>query len=167
MRGESILAVIPRCPIDMYGASRIDRLIEREIRAPAFWRSLILYTVTRIARSLTTFVLFLPFAGSDGCGSTGAWPYNRPCAQQYVGKSQSCMVISGRLIVYAPVDCCCCCCCCCHRAALTAPMASPSQSDHAFAPASARVLMRRRRPAHQCRVSSARPYRGGGLCAIQ
>ena len=34
---------------------------------------------------------------------TGAWPYNRPCAQQYVGKSQSCMVISGRLIVHAPV----------------------------------------------------------------
>ena len=28
--------------------------------------------------------------------STGAWPYNRPCVQQYVGKSQSCMVISGR-----------------------------------------------------------------------
>ena len=25
------------------------------------------------------------------------------CAQQYVGKSQSCMVISGRLIVHAPV----------------------------------------------------------------
>ena len=36
---------------------------------------------------------------------TGACPYNRPCAQQYVGKSQSCMVISGRLIVHAPVDC--------------------------------------------------------------
>ena len=34
---------------------------------------------------------------------TGAWPYNRSCAQQYVGKSQSCMVISGRLIVHAPV----------------------------------------------------------------
>ena len=34
--------------------------------------------------------------------SAGAWPYNRPCAQQYVGKSQSCMVISGRLIVHAP-----------------------------------------------------------------
>ena len=33
----------------------------------------------------------------------GAWPYNRPCVQQYVGKSQSCMVISGRLIVHAPV----------------------------------------------------------------
>ena len=24
--------------------------------------------------------------------STGAWPYNRPCAHQYVCKSQSCMV---------------------------------------------------------------------------
>ena len=36
--------------------------------------------------------------------STGAWPYNRPCAQQYVGKSHSCMVISGRLIVHAPVE---------------------------------------------------------------
>ena len=34
---------------------------------------------------------------------TGACPYNRPCAQKYVGKSQSCMVISGRLIVHAPV----------------------------------------------------------------
>ena len=29
--------------------------------------------------------------------------YNRPCTQKYVGKSQSCMVISGRLIVHAPV----------------------------------------------------------------
>ena len=35
--------------------------------------------------------------------TTGAWPYNRPCAQQYGGKSQACMVISGRLIVHAPV----------------------------------------------------------------
>ena len=34
---------------------------------------------------------------------TGAWQYIRPCAQQYVGKYQSCMVISGRLIVHAPV----------------------------------------------------------------
>ena len=34
----------------------------------------------------------------------GTWPYNRPCAQQYVGKYQSCMVISGRLIVHAPVQ---------------------------------------------------------------
>ena len=36
-------------------------------------------------------------------GPAGAWPYNWPCAQQYVGKSQSCMVISGRFIVHAPV----------------------------------------------------------------
>ena len=35
--------------------------------------------------------------------STGACTINRPCAQQYVGKSQLCMVISGRLIVHAPV----------------------------------------------------------------
>ena len=35
--------------------------------------------------------------------STGACTINRPCAQQYVGKAQSCMVISGRLIVHAPV----------------------------------------------------------------
>ena len=34
---------------------------------------------------------------------TGACTINRPCAQEYVGKSQSCMVISGRLIVHAPV----------------------------------------------------------------
>ena len=34
---------------------------------------------------------------------TGAWPYNRPCAQQYVGKYQSCMVTSGRLFRHAPV----------------------------------------------------------------
>ena len=34
---------------------------------------------------------------------TGACTINRICAQQYVGKSQSCMVISGRLIVHAPV----------------------------------------------------------------
>ena len=34
---------------------------------------------------------------------TGARTINRPCAQQYVGKSQSCMVISVRLIVRAPV----------------------------------------------------------------
>ena len=36
--------------------------------------------------------------------TTGACPYNRPCAHQYVGKSQSCMVIKGRLIVHAPVQ---------------------------------------------------------------
>ena len=35
--------------------------------------------------------------------ATGACTINRSCAQQYVGKSQSCMVISGRLIVHAPV----------------------------------------------------------------
>ena len=29
---------------------------------------------------------------------------NRPCAQQYVGKSRACMVISDRLIVHAPVQ---------------------------------------------------------------
>ena len=40
--------------------------------------------------------------GADG--ATGAWQYNRPRAQQYVGKSQSCMVISGRFIVHAPVQ---------------------------------------------------------------
>ena len=28
---------------------------------------------------------------------TGACVYNRPCAHQYVGKSQSCMVLTGRL----------------------------------------------------------------------
>ena len=38
------------------------------------------------------------------CGTVGACTLNRPCAQQYVGKSQSCMVISGRLMVHAPVD---------------------------------------------------------------
>ena len=37
---------------------------------------------------------------------TGACTINRPCAQQYVGNSQSCMVISGRLIVHAPVHIC-------------------------------------------------------------
>eukprot|EP01048_Picozoa_sp_COSAG05_P018566 COSAG05_NODE_2735_length_2712_cov_2.337543_4_plen_98_part_00 len=38
--------------------------------------------------------------GDDGqvrivpvCVCTGAWQYKRPCAQQYVGKSQSCVVI--------------------------------------------------------------------------
>ena len=31
---------------------------------------------------------------------TGAWPYNSPCAQQYVGKSQSCMVTSAFLHAY-------------------------------------------------------------------
>ena len=43
--------------------------------------------------------------GTTGLLSTrGAWPYNRPCAQQYVGKSQSCMFIIGRFIVHAPVE---------------------------------------------------------------
>ena len=48
-------------------------------------------------------------ARSRTCGElaaeelTGAWRYNRPCAQQYVGKSQSCMVTSGRLFRHAPV----------------------------------------------------------------
>ena len=32
---------------------------------------------------------------------TGAWPYHRPCAQQYVGKSQSCMVTSA-IKVHSP-----------------------------------------------------------------
>ena len=32
---------------------------------------------------------------------TGACGYNRPCAHQYVGKSQSCMVQNGRLIPHA------------------------------------------------------------------
>ena len=36
-----------------------------------------------------------------GSPSTGACTINRPCAQQYVGKYQSCMIISGRLIVFA------------------------------------------------------------------
>ena len=36
---------------------------------------------------------------------TGACGYNRPCAHQYVGKSQSCMVESGRLIPHASYDC--------------------------------------------------------------
>eukprot|EP01048_Picozoa_sp_COSAG05_P007392 COSAG05_NODE_520_length_9047_cov_2.500224_8_plen_102_part_00 len=35
--------------------------------------------------------------------TTGAWQFNRPCAQTYVGKSESCMVISGRLIVHEPI----------------------------------------------------------------
>ena len=35
--------------------------------------------------------------------TAGACTINRPCAQQYAGKSQSCMVISGRLIGHAPV----------------------------------------------------------------
>ena len=42
-------------------------------------------------------------ADAGAVAATGAWPYNRPCAQQYVGKSQSCMVTSGRLIVHEPV----------------------------------------------------------------
>ena len=33
--------------------------------------------------------------------STGACGYNRPCAHQYIGKSQSCMVENGRLILHA------------------------------------------------------------------
>ena len=39
----------------------------------------------------------------DGLICTGACTINRPCAQQYEGKYQSCMVRSGRLIVHAPV----------------------------------------------------------------
>ena len=39
----------------------------------------------------------------SGSRTTGAWSYNRPCAQQYVVKSQSCMFTSGRLIRHAPV----------------------------------------------------------------
>ena len=33
--------------------------------------------------------------------ATGACGHNRPCAQQYVGKSQSCMISNGRLIPHA------------------------------------------------------------------
>eukprot|EP01048_Picozoa_sp_COSAG05_P008921 COSAG05_NODE_704_length_7857_cov_2.807038_4_plen_227_part_00 len=43
-----------------------------------------------------TYLLSATSQGTDAC------PYNRPCAQQYVGKSQPCMVVSGRLIVHAP-----------------------------------------------------------------
>ena len=41
-------------------------------------------------------------------GSTGAWQYNRPCAQKYVGKSESCMVIEvmERVLVVALVISC-------------------------------------------------------------
>ena len=39
--------------------------------------------------------------GMRRAGEPGACTINRPCAQQYVGKYQSCMVISGRLIVHA------------------------------------------------------------------
>lgn len=39
----------------------------------------------------------------DTKAAAGAWQYNQPCAQQYVDKYQSCMVISGRLISHAPV----------------------------------------------------------------
>ena len=46
---------------------------------------------------------FEVWACPSGC--TGACTINRPygCAQQHVGKYQSCMVICGRLIVHAPV----------------------------------------------------------------
>ena len=40
---------------------------------------------------------------TPGEAFTGACGYNRPCAHQYVGKSQSCMVDNGRLIPHAPV----------------------------------------------------------------
>ena len=40
-------------------------------------------------------------AGDQVTPKSGACTITRPCAQQYVGKSQSCMVTSGRLIVHA------------------------------------------------------------------
>ena len=40
---------------------------------------------------------------SECSAATGAFPDNPTCAQHYVGKSQSCMVMSGRLIGHAPV----------------------------------------------------------------
>ena len=40
-------------------------------------------------------------AGARWRYRTGACGYNRPCAHQYVGKSQSCMVENGRLIPHA------------------------------------------------------------------
>eukprot|EP01048_Picozoa_sp_COSAG05_P008413 COSAG05_NODE_639_length_8156_cov_122.162840_9_plen_162_part_00 len=36
--------------------------------------------------------------------NTGACPYNRPCAHQYVGEYQSCMVETGRFIPRASHD---------------------------------------------------------------
>ena len=39
--------------------------------------------------------------GGSGGGCTGACGYNRPCAHQYVGIYQSCMVENGRLIPHA------------------------------------------------------------------
>ena len=50
-----------------------------------------------------TFQANLP-VGVHAPPPTGACTINRPCAQQYIGKSQSCMVMSGRLIVHAPVQ---------------------------------------------------------------
>ena len=43
----------------------------------------------------------LPSDGSGPFSSAGACGYNRPCAHQYVGKSQSCMVQNDRLILHA------------------------------------------------------------------
>ena len=45
------------------------------------------------------FCTWLCFHILESC--TGACTINRPCAQQYVGKSQSCMVENGRLIPHA------------------------------------------------------------------
>ena len=49
-------------------------------------------------------VVLTDASDATSSGATGACTINRPCAQQYVGKSQSCMLISGRLIVHAPVQ---------------------------------------------------------------
>ena len=58
-----------------------------------------LFSVGRFeVRNGTSYTVFTLEARTQG----GACPINRPCAQQYVGKSQSCMVISGRLIAPAP-----------------------------------------------------------------
>ena len=55
------------------------------------------------ANSCSITVGAAPVQHATRVSTTGACTINRPCAQQYVGKYQSCMVISGRLIVHAPV----------------------------------------------------------------
>eukprot|EP01048_Picozoa_sp_COSAG05_P003916 COSAG05_NODE_193_length_14574_cov_23.070812_4_plen_1690_part_00 len=54
------------------------------------------------AEALTRCLLGLETV-AETTADTGAWQYNLPCAQQYVGKIQSCMVIIGRLTPHAPV----------------------------------------------------------------
>ena len=61
-----------------------------------------LYMTPEGVRNYRALLAAIPTERAPTLDASGAWQYNRPCAQEYVGKYQSCVVTSGRLIVHTP-----------------------------------------------------------------